>query len=56
MDALTFSSVSTAGQNLLQGTIPPEWYGNNQLLKEFLSSFSTPESRSAAEQNTNEHY
>ena len=42
MDALTFSSMSPAGQQFLQGIIPPEWYGDNQLLKEFLSSFFYP--------------
>ena len=43
MDALTFTSLSPHGSNLLQGIFPPEWYGKNQILKEFLSSFSTPD-------------
>ena len=43
MDALTFTLLSPQGRNLLQGIIPPEWHGVNQLLKEFLSSFSTPD-------------
>ena len=43
MDALTFTSLSPHGRNLLQGTIPQEWHGENKLLKEFLGSFSTPD-------------
>jgi hypothetical protein len=41
-DALTFSSLSKAGKRLLQGIIPEEWHGDNQLLHEFLRSFITP--------------
>lgn len=44
MDALTtFSTISTAGTEVLQGIIPDKWHNNNQLLKEFLLSFSIPE-------------
>jgi hypothetical protein len=40
MDALTFSLLILAGRSFLRGILPPEWYGDNQLLmKEFLSSF-----------------
>ena len=42
MDALTFSTLSPAGTDVLRGIIPDEWHDNNQLLKEFLISFSTP--------------
>jgi hypothetical protein len=42
MDALTFSTISPAGTEMLRGIIPDEWHDNNQLLKEFLLSF-TPE-------------
>jgi hypothetical protein len=43
MDALTFSTLSPAGTELLRGIIPDEWHDNNQLLKEFLLSFTVPE-------------
>ncbi len=42
LDALTFSTISPAGKNILQGIIPEEWHGNNTLLKHFLSSFAAP--------------
>lgn len=42
LDALTFSTLSPAGEDFLRGIIPNEWHGNNQLLKEFLTSFLIP--------------
>jgi hypothetical protein len=42
MDALTFSSMSPAGHSFLRGIVPPEWHGQDALLKEFLISFIAP--------------
>jgi hypothetical protein len=42
MDAITFSTLSPAGDELLRGCIPEEWHGNNRLLREFLLSFAMP--------------
>lgn len=42
-DALTFTSLSSEAEALLYGEVPPEWYGNNTLLREFLASFQIPE-------------
>jgi hypothetical protein len=42
MDALTFSSLSPAATDLLRGVVPPEWYGDDLALKEFLASFCIP--------------
>ena len=42
MDALTFSTLNSAGTDLLRGIVPAEWHNDNQLLKEFLLSFSSP--------------
>jgi hypothetical protein len=42
MDALTFNTASTAGRQFLAGVIPPEWYHDQALLREFLTSFFTP--------------
>jgi Reverse transcriptase (RNA-dependent DNA polymerase) len=44
IDDLTFSTLSNPGKDLLEGTVPSEWYNENDLLREFLSSFSTPQS------------
>jgi hypothetical protein len=43
-DQLTFTSLSPAAKALLEGTIPPDWYGNEELLREFLTSFIIPDS------------
>ena len=43
-DALTFTSLSQESVDLLNGIIPPEWYGDNDLLREFLASFQIPNS------------
>ena len=43
-DALTFSSFSPAATEVLNGVVPPEWYGNDLALKEFLASFCIPPS------------
>ena len=43
-EKLTFTSLSRPAQELLKGHIPKEWYRNDELLREFLSSFAKPES------------
>ncbi len=43
-DQLTFTSLSPVAKALLEGTIPPDWYGNDELLREFLTSFIIPDS------------
>jgi hypothetical protein len=44
LDDLTFSTLSPAGTDFLNGTFPLHWHGDNALLKDFLSSFSAPTS------------
>ncbi|KAI2500343.1 hypothetical protein MHU86_14151 [Fragilaria crotonensis] len=41
-DAITFSSLSDDASELLSGTVPPEWYGDDDTLREFLASFAIP--------------
>ena len=41
-EELTFTSLSEPAKELLNGTIPPQWYGNDELLREFLTSFAIP--------------
>lgn len=41
-DALTFTSLSPAATDVLRGVVPPEWYGDDLALKEFLASFCIP--------------
>jgi hypothetical protein len=42
-DAVTFSSLSPSGNQIISdGTAPSTWYGNNELLREFLRSFMSP--------------
>ena len=41
-DAITFSSLSPAADQMLQGSIPPEWHSDDPLILEFLASFSVP--------------
>jgi hypothetical protein len=41
-DALTFSSLSPASEALLAGTVPDEWVGQDNYLREFLASFAIP--------------
>jgi hypothetical protein len=48
LDDMTFSTLSTAGKELLNGSIPQDWYGNDDLLRELLSSFSTPQTVKAS--------
>ena len=43
-DALTFTSLSEAAERCLHGEIPEDWYGDRQLLREFLASFQIPNS------------
>jgi hypothetical protein len=43
-DQLSFSSLSPDASALLSGTIPTNWHGNDNLLREFLTSFIIPES------------
>ena len=42
-DALTFSSLSPESEELLKGIVPPEWHGDQTLLKEFLGAFRIPD-------------
>ena len=42
-DALTFSSLSPESESLLAGTIPDNWCGSDNHLREFLASFVIPE-------------
>lgn len=44
LDSITFTTKSEIGNQFMAGLIPPEWHGNNQLLREFLTSFMTPTS------------
>jgi hypothetical protein len=41
-DAMSFSSLTPAGEEILQGKVPPEWHGDNDILREFLASFAIP--------------
>ena len=41
-DALTFSSLSEESEALLAGTIPDEWCGSDNHLRQFLASFAIP--------------
>lgn len=43
-EQLTFSSLSGEAASLLDGNIPKEWIGNDELLREFLTSFIIPDS------------
>ncbi|KAI2510294.1 hypothetical protein MHU86_4172 [Fragilaria crotonensis] len=43
-DALTFTSLSPAAEDLLRGIVPSSWHGDDMLLKEFLASFTIPNS------------
>jgi hypothetical protein len=42
-DKLTYSSLSTAAASLLSGTVPYQWYRQDETLREFLTSFSIPD-------------
>ena len=42
LDSITFTTVSPAGREFMKGIIPPEWYTENDLLREFLTSFFAP--------------
>jgi hypothetical protein len=44
LNDLTFSTLSPAGVDLLDGKFPPQWYGQDNLLREFLASFTSPPS------------
>lgn len=41
-NAISFIGLSTEATKVLQGMVPPEWYGDDQVLKEFLASFTIP--------------
>jgi hypothetical protein len=43
LNELTFSTLSSAGTDLLNGDFPEHWYGDNDLLREFFASFSSPQ-------------
>jgi hypothetical protein len=40
---LTFSSLSREAAELLSGEVPASWHGNDELLREFLTSFAIPD-------------
>jgi hypothetical protein len=42
-DTLTFSSLSPAGDNVINGILPDEWKEQPKLLRDFLLSFAMPE-------------
>ena len=42
-DALSFTSLSSASQQLLRGELPPEWKVDDAQLRELLASFAIPE-------------
>ena len=42
-DALTFSSLSPASINLLEGEVPHDWHSDDDVLREFLASFAVPD-------------
>jgi hypothetical protein len=42
-DALTFTSLTDMGRQLLAGNIPEEWHGNDISLRNFLASFMIPD-------------
>ena len=44
LEELTFSSLSPAGTDLLNGVFPPQWYGNDGLLRDLFASFAAPSS------------
>ena len=43
-DALTFSSLSPASSDLLAGEFPSDWHGDDDIMREFLASFTIPPS------------
>jgi hypothetical protein len=44
LDDMTFSGLSPAGTDLLNGSVSNDWCDQQELLREFLKSFSTPQS------------
>jgi hypothetical protein len=42
VDAITFTATSQAAREFTQGIIPAEWFGDKNLLHEFLKSFFAP--------------
>lgn len=42
-NALTFSGISPASSSLLSGEFPAEWHGDDEVMREFLASFTIPE-------------
>ena len=42
-DKLTYSSLSRAAVDLLSGSVSPQWYHQDELLREFLTSFAIPD-------------
>ena len=42
-EKLTYTSLGPAAAQLLKGHLPPAWYGNDELLREFLTSFIIPD-------------
>lgn len=41
-NAVKFTGLSPAANDVLKGIVPPEWHGDDQALKEFLASFTIP--------------
>ena len=53
MMLLLLQAYHQEAEELLHGIVPPEWYGNDTLLKEFLASFEIPQYRSRQGANSN---
>ena len=53
-DANSFSSLSPASMNLLEGEIPQEWHQDDEALKAFLASFAIPDKVKQAGEITTE--
>ncbi len=43
-ESLTYNSLSPEALEVLSGTIPADWFGNDYILREFLTSFAMPDS------------
>lgn len=52
-NAITFTSLSSEAKSMLHGLVPSEWHNDDDILKEFLASFSIPDAvRATAPINT----
>ena len=48
-DALTYTSLSPAAEELLKGEVPEHWHGDDNQVRDFLASFAIPPHVSATE-------